>query len=523
MGNRQIQNRIHIPDWVWIVLLAVLLLLIYFSVFTSDYLINDELDEIGSLRPIGARVVDTYFRFGRGLFSIPVGLLYNFAGLDPARIRLVRLFNFAANALLAVVLFRFLRKHSGSAAFSFFVILLFMSQTAMQPVVGYSFQFLASLQPAAWLSLGAFFLYFSDRRKFNFPDWLRLAFVFVILMAAMQFYQPFALFSMIPLSYLILSDWETAGKKAWRYLLVVGGVIVLSTLLYRLNQAYWQSTGHQVYSLGEQMLASVAGRPVELIARAVNPFAYWGAFQLWTYPVAVPPLGDAKGKLAVMVLMAWIVLMLAAAAADFIQRRQKAPKPFLSKWLAWLLTLGFTALALIAESPEGFVDHRAQVMLPMVGVVIFSAASALRSLADRFRLFAHPLIVSVGVVLVLLTALGAQRGVRVNLVGIRADQLDFIRAEAVSSGIERYDQVVVILPGETVCQAEPCNPLMGYEPHGPEWHLTRPNGYIYAFSTLGIEPGSKEFKFVLPGEFEPLPETVVIDWSEYVRVRQPGE
>ena len=84
MQKRTDQNRFHIPDWLWITVLVVLLFLMYFSVFTSDYLMNDELDEIGSLRLIGARVIDTYFRMGRGLFSIPVGLLYNFAGFDPS-------------------------------------------------------------------------------------------------------------------------------------------------------------------------------------------------------------------------------------------------------------------------------------------------------------------------------------------------------------------------------------------------------------------------------------------------------
>lgn len=522
MPESQTQNRRPIPDWAWLALLAALLLLIYFSVFTSDYLMNDELDEIGSLRPIGARVVDTYFRFGRGLFSIPVGWLYNFARFDPARIQLVRFANFAANGLLAAVLFRFLKNHSGSAAFSFFVVLFFISQTAMQAVVGYSFQFLASLQPAAWLSLAAFFLYFDRRKSRKSPDWLRLAFVFLILMIAMQFYQAFALFSMIPLSFLILSDWGNAGKKAWRYQLAAGGAVVLSTLLYRYSQAYWQSLGFQVYSLGEQMMASVTEQPLQLIVRAVNPFAYWGAFQLWTYPVAAPPLGAAKGKLALLVLIAWIVLMLAAALTEFLAGGE-GRKSLVSKWLAWLLTLGFTVLALIAEAPEGFVDHRAQVMLPMIGVVIFSGAYALRSLAGRFKLLSHPAILSLGVVLVLITALGAQRGVRVNLVGIRADQLEFIRAEAVAGGIEAFDQVIVILPEEVICQAEPCNPLMGYEPHEPEWHLTRPNGYQYALSTIGIEPGSKEFAFVTLEEFEPLPDTVVIDWNDYVRARQLSE
>ncbi len=319
-----------------------------------------------------------------------------------------------------------------------------------------------------------------------------------------------------------MSKWETAGKKAWRYLLAAGAVIVFSTLLFRINQAYWQSLGYQVYSLGEQMLTSVTIEPLQLFFRAVNPFAYWGAFQLWTYPIAVPPLGDLKGKLALVVLLAWMVLMLAAALTEFLNRRE-GRKTLVSKWLTWLLTLGFTALALIAEAPEGFVDHRAQVMLPMIGVVIFSGAYALRSLAGRFKLLAHPAVRWAGVVLVMLTALGSQRGVRANLVGIRSDQLDFIRAEAVSGGIEAFDQVIVILPEEVICQAEPCNPLMGYEPHDPGWHLTRPNGYQYALAAIGIGPGSKEFTFVISGELEPLPDAVVIDWNDYVRARQSTE
>ena len=41
----------------------------------------------------------------------------------------------------------------------------------------------------------------------------------------------------------------------------------------------------------------------------------------------------------------------------------------------------------------------------------------------------------IGVLLVLVTALGTERGVRTNLVSNRVDQLDFIRAEALTGGI----------------------------------------------------------------------------------------
>ena len=81
----------------------------------------------------------------------------------------------------------------------------------------------------------------------------------------------------------------------------------------------------------------------------------------------------------------------------------------------------------------------------------------------------------------------------------------------------------MILPEERVCQSEPCTPLMGYQPHEPEWHLTRPNGYRYALSAIGIDPGSTEFTFISQGEMNPYPDAVVIDWNKYVSARQPDK
>ena len=110
------------------------------------------------------------------------------------------------------------------------------------------------------------------------PEGIKWIIVFIILIAAMQFFQPFALIALISLSYLILSDWSSYSKKSWRFLLIVLGAVLVSTIAYKISLDYWNSLGMGAYHLGEKMIGSVLNQPLKLIIRAVNPLAYWGAF-----------------------------------------------------------------------------------------------------------------------------------------------------------------------------------------------------------------------------------------------------
>ena len=211
--------------------------------------------------------------------------------------------------------------------------------------------------------------------------------------------------------------------------------------------------------------------------------------------------------------------MLIVAILEFLSEVPENRSANLMKWPAWLMALGLTALPMIAESAEGFVDHRAQMMLPFIGVVFFSILYGLHFLASRYKILTHPIVIGAGVLLVLLTAIGAERGIRENLVGIRVAQMEFIRTEALAQDLAEMDKIVVVLPGEQVCLSEPCNPFMGFEPHS-EAHLSIRNGYDYALFSLGIEPGTKQFAVVAPGEDDQIPGAVIIDWTKYIQIRK---
>ena len=71
-----------IPDWILISLLVIALLLIYSSVYTNDYLMNDELSEIGTNKDLFDRVRNLYFVSGRGLVGIPNVLIYRLIGFQ---------------------------------------------------------------------------------------------------------------------------------------------------------------------------------------------------------------------------------------------------------------------------------------------------------------------------------------------------------------------------------------------------------------------------------------------------------
>ena len=141
--------------------LVATLYLMYSPAFLTDYLMGDEWAVIGWRGNLRRDAIDGFFYWGRALFGIYSTLVYRFVRYDPLRIQLVRFLNFAGFAAIAVVLFIFLKRRTQSPLFSYLVVVFLLSQPPFQAAMGFSLQLISNTQPAMWLSLLAFYIYFS--------------------------------------------------------------------------------------------------------------------------------------------------------------------------------------------------------------------------------------------------------------------------------------------------------------------------------------------------------------------------
>ena len=176
---------------------------------------------------------------------------------------------------------------------------------------------------------------------------------------------------------------------------------------------------------------------------------------------------------------------------------QKEEKPhFFLKWFYAILCLGFGALFIIADSPFEVIDHRPHITVTFVGVCIFTGAYALQVLGSSYKILKTGLAKGIGIVLVVLTAFGAQSSFLRGLVDIRQDHIDFIRTELSSKNPEDYRKIIVVLPSSNTCLTEPCNVWFGLIIHESDSHQYGKGRYKYALWTLGISPKYKEIVFV---------------------------
>src|SRR5215475_8263339 len=152
--------RLSKSPWTHGVALLVALYLIYSPVFLTDYLMNDEWYAVGIRFGLRTSAKNAFFAYGRALFGVYSTLVYRFAGYDPFRIQFVRFVNFASLAAMALVLFFFLYRLSNSSRLSGLAILFLFSQPPFQGAMAYSFHLISNSQPAMWLSLLAFYVYF---------------------------------------------------------------------------------------------------------------------------------------------------------------------------------------------------------------------------------------------------------------------------------------------------------------------------------------------------------------------------
>ena len=131
--------------------------------------------------------------------------------------------------------------------FSFAVILVLFSTASIQELMAYSLQLISNTQPAMWLSLLAFYVFFflDDRR---FAKSLRWGAAFLVFILAMQSTQTFAFFCMVPLTYLTLCDWKNQRRKISEFVALAVLAFLASTLTYRAGLHYWHSHGMQAYN-----------------------------------------------------------------------------------------------------------------------------------------------------------------------------------------------------------------------------------------------------------------------------------
>ena len=437
-------QRIGLPG----IVLAATLYLMYSPVFLTDYLMNDEWQLIGSRAGLRQSAKEAFLFWGRGLFGIYCTLVYRFVGYHPLRIEIVRFVNFSLLVTLALLLFSFLAKKLNSAWFSFFAILFFYSTGSIQEAMAYSLQLISNMQPAIWFSLSAFYVYFCvDDRRFVRPLRLGVAFFFLIL--AMQSTQTFAFFAMVPLTYVALCDWKNQRRKVTEFLTLAVLVLVFSSLTYSAALHFLHAHGRQGYALAEGSIETVGQHPLQVLLHAVNPFAYWSAFEIWSYPFPfhfVPPLKDWRIGIAMCLMGAWAMLLLGTIIIEARERTAQERTEVFGKWLAVFVCLGLDAVFIVADSPLATIEHRPHMVFTFVGIAIFAAAYCLQVIASRYPVLSGTLPRKVGILFVAMVAMGAQAGTLRGYVDNRMQLLNFIRAEVMSKDPSSYRNIIVVVP-----------------------------------------------------------------------------
>jgi len=498
--------------------LAGTLYLMYSSVFLTDYLMNDEWQLIGSRSSLVQSAREAFFFWGRGLFGIYCTLVYRFVGYDPFRVQIIRFVNFASLVTIALLLFLFLAKKARNVWLSFFVILFLYSTGSLQEAMAYSLQLISNMQPAMWLSLAAFYIYFCvDERRLAKP--LRLGASFLFLIAAMQSTQTFAFFAMVPLTYIALSDWKNQRRKIIEFIVVAVLVLIVSTLTYKVALNYLHTHGRQGYPLAEGSIDTAGQHPLEVLFHAVNPFAYWSAFEIWSYPFPfhfVPPIKNWRIGTAMCVMGSWTLLLLGTIIIEAREGTIQERIEVFGKWLAVFVCIGLDAVFIVADSPLATIEHRPHMVLTFAGIAIFAAAYCLQVIAARYPALGGKLFKTAGILFVAIVAMGAQAGTLRGYVDNRMQLLNFIRTEVMSKDPSSYRNIIVVVPDSG---PEPRGVWRGH-PIQRQMHMTREGAYRYVLAAMGIEPESKKITFVSDKPGEIPADSLLIDWQKYVAARQ---
>jgi hypothetical protein len=317
----------------------------------------------------------------------------------------------------------------------------------------------------------------------------------------------------------VLTEGKQRNQQIFIFFALALISFILSTLLYKASLEIWPE---KAYGLGESSMAALTSSPLKILLTAVNPYTYWSAFKAWTYPYPFHytlPLGSLKPKMAMIVMLAWLGITGGAIVTELLKCQRNEKRDVWLKWFWVLVCLSFGALFIIADSPIQVTDHRPHITITFVGVYIFAGAYALQVLSSSYRILNTAVVKIFIILLVALTAFGAQSGLLRGIVDIRQAQIDFIRTELSSKSPSEYRKIVVVLPLSSTCIAEPCEPWLGSINYG-KWHETRKGRYQYALATLGIAPQSKEIVFVDSHPQQVGEDELLVDWKKYVAARE---
>lgn len=509
--------KITIPVWSLFILLASVIILMYSSSFTTDYLMNDEISIIGQKSdPMLVSIID-FFRTGRPFAGMFRTIVFNFTGLNPVRVQHIRFLNVCYIVFFGSVLMFFLWKRSRQPLFSFLIILFFISQLSIQAVAGYSLV-LISFHLAIWLSLGAFYLYFY--RYSSVSKTFLYIIVFLMFLVALHTFQVYAFFCMIPLSYYILSSKNLDIRRITVFIGLAFVGFLISFIIFRLA---FRNESFGTYFLVKDSFEGLQ-YPLQVFVNAINPLTYWSAFKIWTYPYPfhnLAPLGKMKIIAAMIVMGLWLGLAASAFFAEWNGKNKKQKRQIIIKWIFVLICLLFCGIFILADSPVRIINHRAHLLLPFTGVVIFTAAYSLQILASRFRFMRNEIIKAAGIIFIIFTVFGAQRGLSQGIVDLRQNQLNFIRTEISAKPRTEIRDVIVFIPEpfRHISLREPNEVWFGQFLSHPK-RLAKKSLYIYAMHSLGMETGKRKVLIVYKRPESVPTDAVIVDWGKYIRAQQ---
>jgi len=524
--NKETEKKI-IPSWIFISGLVLTLYLMYSPTFLVDYLMRDEWEWVGLKPPpnLIAPFANYFYRSGRGLFGVFQIFVIDFAGYATSRIQAVRFVSFVSLSLMAVILYLFLKKQTNRPWIAFFAVLLFMSQPAMQLLMGYSFILISGTLPSIWLSYCSFYLYFYGFESRGLPKYAQLIILFVLLVLAMQAMQTFAFFALIPTAFLALTDWDVRKKRIIELLIVSLLVYSFSVGIYKYNLDHLTEMGRTSYKVGQQGVDSLFEQPLDIFLFAIDPRVYYSVFKMWTYPYPFQNTSELSNLtekiLSAGVMIVWMGFLL---ASFFVELRGKSRPEFIGlvmKWMSVMFCLGIAATFVIADSPGVVIDHRPHVLFLFSGLVVVTWAYAVHVLVDHIKFMQSPKLQMVVGILLLWLVVGAQSDIIRNVVLVQARQLDFIRFEMTDTNLTSYQTIIVKLPrNDTGCISEPCGPWYGVFVEN-KGHLAKEAVYRYTLSTLGKNPADISLVFVeYPSNVPDIEGSIVVDWNHYVATEE---
>jgi hypothetical protein len=389
--------------------------------------------------------------------------------------------------------------------------------------MGYSLLLFAQIHPSIFSSLLAFYLHFYVFENRGLFHSVQLGMVFLLFLLAFQSMQATMFFSMIPLSYLTLTKWEKYKGKILGFLVICVSAFVFSSIIYSLSLAHWHSLGNTGYELGEQVVAASMNNPLLILKTFINPYTYWSAFKIWSYPYpfhfTLPINDDTKAKMALVVFIIWILLVILTVVHEFRENSGHRKNQIIYKWLAAFSGLGLGAVIIVLDSPLEIIEHRAHINLTFVGVIIFIGGYSFQVLKSRYSILEKKFVAYTGAFMILLVAFGAQSNVLRGIVVPRMENINFIRTELASKNPDDYTHIIVVLPSWRECITEPCEPWVGYVAGGT-YHMTREGVYRYALSTMGINPESKNIEFLQENPGDISRGSIIVNWEKFIMARK---